>query len=157
MRTLDIPNPIDESNDSANLDDETEFSEMDSLVGSVYLEMSDSVGKDSLTNLRSGTMDTSYSNILPTSSSLKNIQAVFLSADCSGSKCELFFENEIEGSISFCGAYGDFISADLRSANPELIGKKFMVIYRSVLDMSKSNSDKVSSPTCNTIVFAKPL
>lgn len=157
MRTLDIPNPTDESNDSINLADETDFSDMDSFVDNVYTDMSDTIGNDSMPNLRRGTMDTTFSNALPTSSSLKNIQAVFLSADCSGSKCNLIFENETEGSISFCGAYGDFVSADLRSANPELIGKRFMVIYRTGLDKSKSDSDKDSAPTCNTIVFAKPL
>jgi len=157
MRTLDIPNPNDESIDSVMLSDESEDSGLDSIANNAYLEITDTTEKDSMPNLRTGTMDTTSINALPVNSTLKTIQAVFLSADCSGSRCELIFEDETEVAVRFCGAYGDFISADLRSANREMIGKKFMVIYRTGTDKSKSKNEKEADTNCNIIVFAKPL
>jgi len=157
MRTLDIPNPNDESIDSVMLSDESEDSGLDPIANNAYLEITDTTEKDSMPNLRTGTMDTTTINALPVNSTLKTIQVVFLSADCSGSRCELIFEDETEVAVRFCGAYGDFISADLRSANREMIGKKFMVIYRTGTDKSKSKNEKEADTNCNIIVFAKPL
>jgi hypothetical protein len=38
-----------------------------------------------------------------------------------------------------------------------MIGKKFMVIYRTGTDKIKSKNEKEAETNCNLIVFAKPL
>ncbi|MFM7053791.1 MAG: hypothetical protein ACKOX7_03530 [Bacteroidota bacterium] len=157
MRTLDIPNPNDESAESLDQTEELDYSDTDSILGNVFLDSIDTNANDSMPNLRNVSMDTTSGATLPTNSSLKNVDAVFLSVECVGSRCELIFESEADGEIRFCGAYGDFVSADLRSANRELIGKKFMLIYRTTSVKGKTTADIGSTTTCNIIVFAKPL
>ncbi|MFM7767887.1 MAG: hypothetical protein ACKO9S_08530, partial [Bacteroidota bacterium] len=51
----------------------------------------------------------------------------------------------------------NFLPINSRSANRELIGKKFMLIYRTTSEKGKTTVDIGSTTTCNLIVFAKPL
>lgn len=161
VKTVDLPDPAEAVNDTSGLDNDVDYMEDVGVYSdSDFVEFKDTLGLDSAGNSASVSADTTASIQLPAGSSLKTIHAVFKTVDCDKNGCDLFFETEAEEKLVFCGAYGDFVSADFGVANRDLVGKKFMVIYRpdnKVPAAAKDSSSKNNKGPCKTIVFAKQL
>ena len=60
-----------------------------------------------------------------------------------------------ENQIRFCGAFGEFVDVGQHAANKQLIGKQFIIIYKTENSKPDGQSDLYSSD-CKTMVFAKP-
>jgi hypothetical protein len=161
VKTVDLPDPVENLNDTAGLDNEPDYMEDVGVYSdSDFVEFKDTMGLDSAGNSTSASADTMANFQLPAGSSLKTIHAVFKTVDCDKYGCELFFETDAEEKLAFCGAYGDFVSADFGIANRELVGKKFMIIYRpenKTPSAAKDSTSKNNKGPCKTIVFAKQL
>lgn len=158
VKPVDLANPADESLDSSELINDLDYlDEIGILSDSLGVDFIDSTLNDSSGFLNSASVDTSAGLDIPAGSSLKSINAVFHSVECDKSGCRLFFKTETEEALVFCGAYGDFVSASFGRANNELVGKKFMVIYRNHDVTEKDSANKETKAPCNSIVFAKQL
>ena len=156
MKPVDLANPADESNDTSDLANDLDYSDGTGIFpDSSFVDFNDSTLNDSAVYLNSASVDTAAGIEMPAGSSLKTINAVFHSVDCDRSGCQLVFKTESDEDLVFCGAYGDFVSADFGTANRELVGKSFMVIYRATAQAVKDSTKKETNAPCNSIVFAK--
>ncbi|MFN5324740.1 MAG: hypothetical protein ACK5C5_07470 [Bacteroidota bacterium] len=157
VKPVDLPDP--ENNavfDTSSLENDVDYMEdLGVNSDSDYVEYKDTTSADGLISSDS-TSGNSIAPTPPANSSLKTVNAIYKSADCDKVDCELLFETEGEEKISFCGAFGEFVTADFRVTNKELVGKKFMVIYKT--ESRKSGDDeKAKAKSCNVIIFAKPM
>jgi len=158
VKPVDLANPADESNNPTDLSNELDYSEeADFYLDSSNVEFNDSINNDTSQYLNPASVDTTIGYDIPAGSSLKTINAIFNSVICNKSVCQLVFKTESDEDLVFCGAYGDFVSADFGTANRELVGKNFLIIYRNQVETVKDSIKKDSKAPCNSIVFAKQL
>ena len=158
VKPVDLANPADESNNPTDLSNELDYSEeADFYLDSSNVEFNDSINNDTSQYLNPASVDTTIGYDIPAGSSLKTVNAIFNSVNCNKSVCQLVFKTESDEDLVFCGAYGDFVSADFGTANRELVGKNFLIIYRNQVETVKDSIKKDSKAPCNSIVFAKQL
>ncbi|MFM7079181.1 MAG: hypothetical protein ACKOYC_05270 [Bacteroidota bacterium] len=157
VKPVDLADPEMTQNDTAGLENDVDYMEdLGVMSDSDFVELNDTTNREGI----SGTDSSAAPKINltpPANSSLKTINAVFKSVTCNKTDCELFFESPEDGTLSFCGSYGEFVSADFRVANKELVGKSFMIIYKTAVPPSSPDEEgkvKKSEP-CNIIIFAK--
>lgn len=156
MKPVDLANPADESNDTSDFANGLDYSDETGIFpDSNFVDLNDSTINDTSVYLNSASVDTTTGMEMPAGSSLKTINAVFNSVDCDRSGCQLIFKTGSDEDLVFCGAYGDFVSADFGTANRELVGKSFMIIYRTTVEAKRDSTKKEPQPPCNSIVFAK--
>ena len=158
VKPVDLANPADESIDSSELSNDLDYSEETEIyLDSNNVEFNDSINNDTAEYLNPASVDTTTGFDIPAGSSLKTINAIFNSVNCNKSVCQLVFKTESDEDLVFCGAYGDFVSADFGTANRELVGKNFLIIYRNQVETEKDSIKKNTKAPCNSIVFAKQL
>lgn len=161
VKPVDLPDPVEETADASDLENDKEFAE-DSmfLSDSAFVEFYDSLDAGHIQNGKTVTMDSAAALQIPVGSSLKNVEVFFKKVDCDKNGCELYFETEAGEEVVFCGAYGDFVSADFGMANRELVDRKFMVIYRtdnSRTELEEGANNNNQNGPCFVIVFAKQI
>lgn len=157
MKPVDLADPAVVASDTIGLENDSDYMEdIGVMSDSDFVVLDDPDDRDSLSSSDS-TATTKVNLAPPANSSLKTVTAVFKSVSCDKVDCELFFESEQEGKLAFCGSYGEFVSADFRIANKELVGKSFMIIYKNAVPPTSSEADPKTKKTeaCNIIVFAK--
>lgn len=157
VKPVDLADPELVANDTAGLENDPDYMEdIGVMSDSDFVVLDGPDGQDSL-----AASDSTAAPIInltpPANSSLKTVTAVFRSVSCDKLDCELFFDSPGDGKLSFCGSYGEFVSADFRVANKELVGKTFLIIYKTAVPPSPPEADEKTkrTETCNIIVFAK--
>jgi hypothetical protein len=157
VKPVDLADPEMEQNDTAGLENDVDYMEdLGVMSDSDFVELNDTTNQEELTSSDSSS-GPKVNMTPPANSSLKTVTAVFKSVSCNKTDCELFFESADENKLSFCGSYGEFVSADFRVANKDLVGKSFVIIYKTAVPPSSPDEDEKAKKTepCNIIIFAK--